>query len=113
MQGDENAALAVEMYALRLKKTIGSYLALLGNVDALLFTDDIGLQNPRIRAAACRGLEWAGVHLDEAANLNAPLDRMSDIRAAGSRVHILVTPTDEEQVIARETLALMQEDSYA
>ncbi len=110
---DPAAALAVEMYALRLKKVIGGYLALLGNVDALLFTDDIGLQNPHIRAMACSGLEWAGVHLDETANLNVPLDRTSDIRAAGSPVHILVTPTDEEQVIARETLNLLQEASNA
>jgi len=112
-QAHGDAALAVEMYALRLKKTIGSYLALLGRVDALLFTDDIGLQNPHIRALACDGLGWAGVQLDEAANQNAPLDRMSDISTPGSAMRILVTPTDEELVIARETLALMQEEDYA
>lgn len=113
MPNDERAALAVEMYALRLKKTIGSYLALLGRVDALLFTDDIGLQNPYIRALACDGLEWAGINMDEVANQNAPLDRMSDIRAKGTGVHILVTPTDEELVIARETLALLEAEEYA
>lgn len=107
------ALLAVEMYALRLKKRLGSYLALLGRVDALLFTDDIGLQNPPIRALACRGLEWAGVNLDEAVNRNAPLDRMSDVCAADSKVHILVTPTDEEQVIALETARLLQEVTHA
>jgi acetate kinase len=112
-QNDSSAALAVEMYALRLKKTIGSYLALLGKVDALLFTDDIGLQNPHIRALACDGLAWAGIKLDEVANQNAPLDRMSDISAVGSAVRILVTPTDEELVIAQETLRLMQEEEYA
>lgn len=112
-KNDIAADLAVEMYALRLKKTIGSYLALLGKVDALLFTDDIGLQNPHIRALACDGLAWAGVKLDEVANQNAPLDRMSDISAVGSAVRILVTPTDEELVIAQETLRLMQEEAYA
>lgn len=110
---DPAAALAVEMYTLRLKKTIGSYLALLGKVDALLFTDDIGLQNPHIRALACNGLEWAGIKLDEVANQSAPLDGMSDISVRGSAVRILVTPTDEELVIAQETLRLMQEEEYA
>ena len=104
---NELARLAVEMYAARLKKTIGSYLALLGGADALLFTDDIGLQNPTIREMACSGLEWAGVSLDLSANLAAPADRMSNISRAGSRVHILVTPTDEEQIIAVETARLL------
>lgn len=109
---EENNAfawLAVDMYTIRLQKTIGSYLALLGGADALLFTDDIGLQNPLVREKACSGLEWAGVYLDTAANANAPLDRMSEISHADSRVRILVTPTDEEQVIACETVRLMQE----
>ena len=103
------ARLAIDMYTTRLTKTIGCYLALLGGADALLFTDDIGLQNPLVREKACSGLEWAGVSLDTAANANAPLDRMSEINRADSRVHILVTPTDEELVIARETVRLMQE----
>ena len=111
--GSDPAWLAVEMYAYRLKKTIGSYIALLGGVDALLFTDDIGLQNPHIRTLACRGLEWAEVKLDESANANAPLNRMSDLRQKRSSVHILVTPTDEEQVIAAETARLLQETAYA
>jgi acetate kinase len=111
-KGDAAANLAVEMYTLRLKKTIGSYLALLGNVDALIFTDDIGLQNPYIRALACDGLAWAGLNLDEVANQSAPLDRMSDISAKNSSIRVLVTPTDEELVIAQETLRLMQEEEY-
>jgi acetate kinase len=104
-----SAQLAIEMYTNRLKKTIGSYLALLGGADALIFTDDIGLQNPTIRALACHGLEWAGVSLDAEANAHAPLDRMSDVSQPSSAVHILVTPTDEEQIIACETARLLQE----
>jgi acetate kinase len=105
---DPNARLAVEMYTHRLKKTIGSYIALLGGIDLLLFTDDIGLQNPTVRAMACAGLGWAGIELDDGANISAPLDRMSDVSRAGSAVRILVTPTDEEQVIASETLRLLE-----
>jgi acetate kinase len=108
----ETAQLAVEMYTNRLKKTIGSYLALLGGADALLFTDDIGLQNPTIRELACRGLEWAGIALDAEANRLAPLDRMSDVSQPTSSVRILVTPTDEEQIIARETARLLQEETH-
>jgi acetate kinase len=110
---DELAQLAIEMYTNRLKKTIGSYLALLGGADALIFTDDIGLQNPTIRELACSSLEWAGVVLDAVANNNAPLDRISDISRPNSTVHILVTPTDEEQVIANETARLLEEEAHA
>ncbi|MHC1739493.1 MAG: acetate/propionate family kinase [Anaerolineaceae bacterium] len=110
--GNEFAQLAVEMYVSRLKKTIGSYLALLGGADALIFTDDIGLQNPYIREMTCNGLEWAGVMLDRERNDHAPLDQMSDVSQTGSRVHILVTPTDEEQVIASETALLMKEVTH-
>ncbi len=78
----------------------------------MLFTDDIGLQNPAIRAAACRGLEWAGIHLDEQANRNTPPERMSDIGQAGTPVRVLVTPTDEERVIADETLRLLTEGRH-
>jgi acetate kinase len=106
---DDRATLAVELYTQRLKKTIAGFIALLGGIDVLLFTDDIGLQNPAIRAMACQGLEWAGVRLDEQANLNAPLDRMSDIGQGDTPVRVLVTPTDEERVIADETLRLLTE----
>ena len=106
------ARLAVDMYTSRLKKTIGSYLALLGGADALLFTDDIGMQNSAVRELACSGLEWAGVNLDAVANSKAPLNRMSDISRSDSRTRILVTPTDEELVIALETTRLLQEVTY-
>jgi acetate kinase len=108
-ENDPKAKLAVDLYTHKLSKTIGAYVSLLGGVDALLFTDDIGLQNPAVRAAACLGLEWAGIDLDESKNEAAPLDRISDISRPGSPVCILVTPTDEERVIADETLRLLTE----
>jgi acetate kinase len=107
--GNAQAKFAVELYTHRLNKTIGAYITLLGGIDVLLFTDDIGLQNPTVRALACKGLEWAGVALDSKVNNTAPLDRMSDVSQAGSSVRILVTPTDEERVIADETLRLLTE----
>jgi acetate kinase len=109
---DENAKLAIDLYTQRLRKTIGGFIAFLGRINALLFTDDIGLQNPAVRAMACRGLEWAGVELDDTANEVAPLDRVSDVSRAGSVVRILVLPTDEEQVIAEESLRVLTEAAH-
>jgi acetate kinase len=109
---DENARLAIDLYTLRLRKTIGAFITLLGGIDALLFTDDIGLQNPEVRKLACRGLGWAGIELDEAANEAAPLDSVSDVGRAGSAVRILVLPTDEERVIAEETLRVLAEAAH-
>ena len=109
---DENARLAIDLYTQRLRKTIGSFITLLGGIDVLLFTDDIGLQNPSVRRLACQGLGWAGVELDEAKNESAALDGVSDVSRAGSAVRILVLPTDEERVIAEETLRVLTEAAY-
>ncbi|MBE3130452.1 MAG: acetate/propionate family kinase [Acidobacteria bacterium] len=97
--GEDNAELAVRMYVHRLKKYIGSYIAALGGIDALVFTDEIGLRNPFIREKVCDGMDWAGITLDKGLNAAAPVDRISDLRAPGSRVSILAIPTEEELVI--------------
>jgi acetate kinase len=109
---DENARLAIDLYTQRLRKTIGAFITLLGGIDALLFTDDIGLQNPAVREMACRGLGWAGVELDELANEAALLDSVSDVSREGSATRILVLPTDEERVIAEETLRVLAEAAH-
>lgn len=109
MNEQSHARLAIQLYAHRLKKTIGSYVALLGGIDLLLFTDDIGIWNPTVRAMTCDGLQWAGIEIDAGLNDSAPLDRPSDISRAGSPVRVLVMPTDEEQVIATETARLLDE----
>lgn len=106
-KNDPRARLAFEMYTSRLKKAIGSYAALLGGMDVLLFTDDIGAQNPRVRSAACAGLEWCGVLLDQEANQQADPHRMNRINAPDSPVVVLCTPTDEEGVIVREGVRLL------
>lgn len=106
---DASALRAIELYTYRLRKTIGAYTALLGGIDCLVFTDDIGLQNPLVREKACTGLDWAGIQLDEHANENAALDRVSVISPAGAKTIVLAMPTDEELVIAREADALLKE----
>ena len=112
MDEDERAALAVQMYTHRLKKTIGAFMALLGRCDALLFTDDIGLSNPLVRAWACRGLEAFGIQLDETRNQTAA-GGITRISSDASPVTVLTVPTDEELVIGLEGCRLLQGDAHA
>ncbi len=101
--GDENARLALEMYAYRIKKYIGAYMAALGPVDALVFTAGVGENSPLVRQMSCSGLAHLGVVLDEKKN-NARAKDVMPIHAENSRVKILVIPTNEELEIARQTL---------
>ncbi len=98
-ENEPNSELAVRMYTHRLRKYIGAYIAALGGIDVLVFTDDVGLRNPFIREAACEQMEWAGLVLDKRLNDGAPVDRISALQAEGARVSILAIPTDEELVI--------------
>ena len=110
---DPRALLALEMYTRSLKKYIGSYAALMGGMDVLLFTDDIGVQNPVVRQKTCAGMAWCGLVLDEAANQTAPVDQISAIHHPSSKVIILSTPTDEESIIGLEGLTLLKEELHA
>lgn len=110
--GDERAALALDLYAYRLKKTIGAYAALLHGPDALIFTDDIGVQNWRVRERACQDMDWCGLRLDPEANRLAPTDQVGRVSAASSRVAVLSVPTDEERVIGLEGARLFSETSH-
>ncbi len=98
--GDPKAQLAVEMYALRIKKYIGAYLAVLGGADAIVFTAGVGEHAAAIRALACAGLESLGIRLDEHKNQTSSASGAYSIHAEESRVQILVVPTDEELAIA-------------
>ena len=105
--GDERAALAIEMYGYRVKKYIGAYTAVLGRVDALVFTAGIGEHSSEVRECCCRGLAGLGIVLDPEKN-RRPCDPPFDVQSAESRVRILVIRTDEELEIAEQTLALTQ-----
>jgi acetate kinase len=105
--GNAQAALALEMYAYRIKKYIGAYYAALGRVDAVIFTAGIGEHAPRIRELACRDLSGLGIELS--ADLNtAPGHGIRAIHTPASRVSVLVVPTDEELEIAEQTVACVQ-----
>jgi acetate kinase len=99
--GDAAARLALEVYTYRIRKYIGAYLAVLGRVDALVFTAGVGENAPRVRSLACAGLEGLGIALDEAAN-TAPLGEVAEIQQASQPVRVLVIRTNEELHIARQ-----------
>lgn len=100
--GDARAELAVAMFCYRIKKYIGAYVAVLGGLDALVFTGGIGERAPLIRELACRGLEILGLAVDPAKNGGAAAG-VAEIQTDRSRVKVLVIPTNEELEIARQT----------
>jgi acetate kinase len=104
--GHERAQLALRGYTYRVRTAIGALAASLGGLDTLVFTAGVGENAAAVRAAACAGLEFLGVRLDEAANATAKPD--VDISAAGAPVRVLVVHTQEDLYIARETLRLIE-----
>jgi acetate kinase len=106
-QGDEGAELALEMYCYRVKKYIGAYFAVLGRLDALVFTGGIGENSALVRRMSCQGLDALGITLDDYLN-GSPLGGVSAIHSDGGLVPVLVVRTDEELEIARQTLLLIR-----
>lgn len=103
--GNERAGLARDIFCYRLKKYIGSYFAAIGKLDAVVFTGGIGENSDDIRARTMEGMEALGFKLDPAAN-DGLRGKETDIAAADSPRRILVIPTNEELVIARDTVRL-------
>jgi acetate kinase len=105
-QGHERARLAFDIYVHRLRAAIGSMAAVLGGVDALVFTAGVGENSPEVRAAACNGLKFLGLRLDTNANERPSLDQ--DISTPDSRVRVLVIRAQEDWAIAKECWKLAQ-----
>ena len=103
-EGDEAAALALDVYCHRLLSYIGSYIAVLGGVDAITFTAGVGENDPVVRAKIVNRLGFIGATLDEAAN-DVRSGQARAISTADSKVAVLVVPTNEELAMARETKA--------
>ncbi|SDI08829.1 acetate kinase [Sinosporangium album] len=106
--GDEGAGLALEVYARRIKKYVGAYYALLGRLDAVVFTAGVGEHDTRTRARSLAGLERFGIAVDKDRN-EARSTGERVISPPGAEVAVLVVPTDEELEIARQTLAVVGE----
>jgi acetate kinase len=102
--GDARAALALEVYLHRIRHYIGAYAAVLGGIDALVFTAGVGERSDVVRAGAVRGLGFLGIAIDPAANSARGVGARV-ISAEGSPVAVLVVPTNEELEIARQTAA--------
>ncbi|HKG15201.1 MAG TPA: acetate kinase [Pyrinomonadaceae bacterium] len=106
--GDRRARLAVEIFCYRVRKYVGAYLAALGGADALVFTGGIGENSAEVRARVCEGLAWMGVELDATLNEQAVARRERLISREGSRLAVYVIPTDEELLIARDTVRVVR-----
>ena len=107
-QGNAKAQLALEVFAHQARHWIGAYLAQLNGADALVFTAGIGENRSEIRAAICANLDQLGVALEAEANA-AALAKEAVISAPHSRVKVMVIPTNEELVVARETKRLLEQ----
>lgn len=104
--GDKKAVLALEMYNYRIKKYVGAYAAAMGGADIIVFTAGVGENQSSMRAAVCENMEWMGVKLDE--EKNAKVRGVEAIISTDdSPVTVVVIPTDEELVIATDTMSLL------
>ena len=105
--GNERCALALEMFAYQTKKFVGSYAAVMGGLDCIVFTAGIGENTPTVRADVCPGIYFLGERFDDKQNLMKNDGTIRVISAKDSKVAVLVIPTNEELVIARETAELL------
>ena len=105
--GDEAAALAFEVYAYRIRKYVGAYYAVLGEVHGIVFTGGVGQHSAVLRSAVLSGLERLGIELDPALN-DQPVRVPTIVSRDGSDVPVLVVPTNEEGEIARQALAVVR-----
>ncbi len=103
---DRRVRLAIEIFCYRAKKYIGEYLAAMGGADAVVFTGGIGENSPDIRARICAGMEWAGLCLDQAKN-QVTVGREGKISTEDSKLLAYAIPTDEELLIARDTVRVI------
>jgi acetate kinase len=110
-ENNPRAVLAMNMYIYRIKKYIGSYAAVMGGVDVLVFTGGVGENQCSLRTGVCHEMEYMGIHLDEATN-----DRIRGeekvISTPDSKVTVMVVPTDEEYLIASDTQKILKQNGY-
>jgi acetate kinase len=110
-RGDKRSRLAIDVFCYRIKKYIGTYTAVLGRVDAIVFTGGIGENAAEIRAAACGELSLMGIVLDTRLNETTVARREGPISPPQSRTAVLVVPTDEEAAIADDTYRIARQET--
>jgi acetate kinase len=104
--GNSQAKLAIDMYIYKIKKVIGSYVAAMDGLDVLLFTAGVGENASLIRERVCEGLSFFGIEIDKEENAIRKKEERR-ISTPASKVEVLVIPTNEELMIARETKELV------
>lgn len=105
--GDRRARLAIEIFVHRIRKYVGAYLAEMNGADAIIFSGGIGENSPDIRARVCRQMEWFGLAVHDAQNTILTNRHEGRFSTDDSRLHAWVIPTDEELLIARDTVRLI------
>ncbi|NUM81510.1 acetate kinase [bacterium] len=105
---DRRAKLAIEIFCYRVRKYIGAYTAAMGGIDGIVFTGGIGENSDRIRQKVCEGLDWFGVKMDQNANKNLNAGKEGKFSASDSKVALWVIPTNEELLIARDTVRCIE-----
>lgn len=108
-EGNHRALLAFKTFCYHIRKYIGAYVAAMQGLDVVIFTGGIGQGSPGVRSLACQGLDCMGIEIDEDKNNNADgLKEITDISKEGSKVRVLVVPTNEERMIAREIIRTLE-----
>jgi acetate kinase len=105
--GDKKATYAFEVFTYRIKKYIGAYAAAMGGVDGVVFTGGIGENSTDVRSACCSNMEFLGIAVDESRNSSGEKEKF--ISPEGARTPVLVIPTNEELVIAIDTMRIVSE----
>jgi acetate kinase len=108
---DRRVRLAIEIFCYRARKYIGAYLAAMGGADAVVFTGGIGENSPDVRARICAGMEWAGLKIDDARNQET-VGREGKISVEDSKLQAYAIPTDEELLIARDTVRVIKGEPH-
>jgi acetate kinase len=105
--GDKKAQNAFDIFCYRIRKYIGAYAAAMGGIDGVIFTGGIGENSPEVRKESCRDLGFLGIAVDETSNTSTVKEKF--ISPAGSKTCVLVVPTNEELVIALDTMKIVKE----
>ncbi len=105
--GNDRARLALDMFSYACKKYVGAYAAAMNGVDCIVFTAGVGENTPIVRKAICENMSYLGLSIDQEKNLEKNNGAIRDITGKDSKVKVLIIPTNEELVIARETVELL------
>ncbi|MBE7093230.1 MAG: acetate kinase [Clostridiales bacterium] len=106
-EGNHRAQLALDVFNYNCKKYVGAYAAAMNGVDCIVFTAGVGENTPSVRAAICENMQYLGLEIDQAKNAEKNNGAIRDITGKNSKVKVLIIPTNEELVIARETVELL------